>query len=103
MSSKVQLVHSVCPSVCGWNAVDIASLTPVSWNSVFQNRLVNFASRSEMMALGSPCSRKMWSKNSFAVFGAVAVISVGMKCTILIACLLRLGWHRVLVWWLVGG
>ena len=55
----------------------------MSWNSVFQNRLVNFASRSEMMALGSPCNRKMWSKNSFAVFGAVAVISVGMKCTIL--------------------
>lgn len=82
MSSRVRFVLSVCPSVCGWKAVDMDSLTPVSLNSVRQNLLVNFVSRSDMMAFGSPCSRNMLSKNSLAVFGAVVVVSVGIRCTI---------------------
>ena len=44
MSSRVQLVLSVWPSVCGWNAVDMASLVPRVLNRVFQNLLVNLES-----------------------------------------------------------
>src|SRR3954467_1647380 len=60
----------------------MANLVPKVWNSAFQNLLVNLASRSEMMDLGKPWSLMMWSKNSWAVSGAVAVILVGAKCTI---------------------
>src|SRR3954470_17327164 len=83
MSSNVQFARSVWPSVCGWNAVDIANLVPIIWNSVFQNLLVNLASWSEMIDFGRPWSLKTLSKNNRAVSGAVAVVMVGAKWVIL--------------------
>src|SRR3954454_3201135 len=83
MSSRVQLARSVWPSVWGWNAVDIASLVPMVRNRLCQNLLVNLASRSEIMDMGRPWRRKTWSKKIFAVSGAVAVVRVGTRWTIL--------------------
>src|SRR3954471_15389219 len=83
MSSRVRFACSVWPSVCGWNVVDIASLVPIVWNSIFQNLLVNLASRSEMMDLGRLWSLKTLLKNNRVVSGAVAVVMVGVKWVIL--------------------
>src|SRR3954454_14764539 len=83
MSSRVRLARSVWPSVWGWNAVDIASLVPMVWNRLCQNLLVNLASRSETMDVGRLWRRKTWSKKIFAVSGAVAVVHVGTRWTIL--------------------
>src|SRR3954452_16897363 len=83
MSSRVWLARSVWPSVWGWKAVDIASLVPRVLKRDFQKRLVNLASRSETMDCGKPWSLKMWSKKRQAVSGAVAVVRVGTKWTIL--------------------
>src|SRR3954447_16109041 len=83
MSSRVRLAHSVWPSDWGWKAVDITSLVPMVRNRLCQNLLVNLASRSEMIEVGRPWSQKMWSKNIFAVSGAVAVVHVGTRWTIL--------------------
>src|SRR5947199_5170275 len=76
MSSRVRLAHSVWPSDWGWKAVDITSLVPMVRNRLCQNLLVNLASWSEMIEVGRPWSRKTWSKNIFAVSGAVAVVRV---------------------------
>src|SRR3954471_20233398 len=83
MSSRVRLARSVWPSVWGWNAVDIASRVPKVWKRLCQNLLVNLASRSETMEVGRPWRRKTWSKKIFVVSGAVAVVHVGTRWTIL--------------------
>ena len=49
----------------------------------FQKQLVNLASWSEMINLGRLCNLKMRSKKILAVLGAVVVVQVGTKCTIL--------------------
>ena len=51
-------------------------------NRAFQNRLVNFESRSDIIDFGRPCNLNMLSKNNLAMSGAVAVTLVGIKCTI---------------------
>src|SRR5436305_11939201 len=61
----------------------MASLVPRVLKRVCQNLLVNLASLSDTMDWGRPCNRKMQSKKSLAVSGAVAVVLVGAKCTIL--------------------
>src|SRR4051812_29878126 len=48
-----------------------------------QNLLVNLASRSETMDVGRLWRWKTWSKKIFTVSGAVAVVRVGMRWTIL--------------------
>src|SRR3954471_935352 len=83
MSSSVRLARSVWPLVCGWNAVDIASLVPMVRNRLCQNLLVNLASRSETMDVGRPWRWKMLSKKILAVSGAVAVVREGTRWTIL--------------------
>src|SRR3954449_5263258 len=79
MSSRVRLARSVWPSVWGWNAVDIASRVPKVQKRLCQNLLVNLASRSEMIKVGRPWSRKTLSKKIFAVSGAVAVVREGTR------------------------
>ena len=81
---EYNLLSPFAPSVCGWNAVDIASLVPIVVNNVRQNRLVNLGSLSEMTALGRPCSLKTESKKIRAVSGAEAVVVVGAKWTIFV-------------------
>src|SRR4051794_27185438 len=83
MSSRVQLARSVWPSVWGWNAVDIASWVPKVRKRLCQNLLVNLASWLETMEVGRPWRQKTWSKKIFAVSGAVAVVCVGTRWTIL--------------------
>ena len=61
----------------------MVSLVPKVLKRVCQNLLVNLASLLDTMDLGRPCNQKMYSKKSLAVSGAVAVVLVGAKCTIL--------------------
>ena len=82
MSLRVQFACSVWPSVWGWKAVNMANLVPRVLNKDFQNLLVNLGSWSVMMDFGRPWSWKMLLKNSVVVSGAVALVVVGMKCTI---------------------
>src|SRR3954451_1830962 len=83
MSLRVRLARSVWPSVWGWNAVDIASRVPMVRKRLCQNLLVNLGSRSEMIEVGRPWSRKTLSKKILAVSGAVAVVREGTRWTIL--------------------
>ncbi len=75
------IIHSVCPSVCGWNAVDNFSFTPNSWCSSIQNKDMNLESQSETINVGSPCSHTMWFMNSFASSMVFIVVLIGTKCT----------------------
>ena len=52
--SIVRLVRSVCPSVCGWFAVEKRSVVSVSANSSCQNNERKRVSRSEMILRGNP-------------------------------------------------
>jgi hypothetical protein len=63
--------------------VDIASLVLRVLKRDFQKQLVNFTSQSDMIDWGRPCNLKTWSKKILAVSGVVAMVQVGMKCTIL--------------------
>ena len=80
---RVQFILLVCPSVCGWCAEDIASLVPRFLKRVFQNWLVNFGSWSKTITWGRLWWTKMCLKNNCAIWGAVALVWVGIKC----ACL----------------
>jgi len=71
---NVLFITSVCPSVCGWYAVDNASLTSNNLCNSCQNLLVKRLSRSEMMDVGRPCSLKMLSRNWCATSTAVAEV-----------------------------
>ena len=57
---------SVCPSVCGWHAVDI--LTSRSKSSITQSQNVdwNWLSLSETTELGNPCKRHTSRRKMFA-------------------------------------
>ena len=63
--------HSLEPSVLGWYAEDILSLTPVSFVSAFQNLLTKSLSRSLTMLSGRPFLQyhrsKNWAANRSAV------------------------------------
>ena len=67
----MRLAASVCPSVCGWKANDMKSFAPVSRISSCQNTDVNTGSWSETMDCGTPCSRTMSTKNTWATDSAV--------------------------------
>ncbi|WVZ57692.1 LOW QUALITY PROTEIN: hypothetical protein U9M48_008045 [Paspalum notatum var. saurae] len=62
----VQLVTSDWPSVCGWKAVLMRSLTPDILNRSHQTALVNTGSRSLTMDAGRPWRRTIWLKNALA-------------------------------------
>ena len=67
----VRLVTSDCPSVCGWNAELMSSLTPARRNSSAQKLLVKTGSRSLTMDVGKPWRRTMSVKNARATDAAV--------------------------------
>jgi hypothetical protein len=83
-------IHSVWPSVCGWNDVNIRSFTPsILWSS-FHHYEVNLESQSLTIKLGSPCnwttSCKYFQDSSLAVM----IVCTGMRCTMLII------WHTTI-------
>ena len=61
---NVELVSSVCPSVCGWNAVLNLLSIPNCLVVSFHKSDVNMDPLSVMMSLGSPCSRNISFTNS---------------------------------------
>jgi len=75
------IIHLVCPSVCGWNAVDSFSFTPNSQCNSVQNMDVNFVSLSETIDIGSPCNQTMWFKNLYASSRVFVIVLTGIKCT----------------------
>ena len=77
------LIHSVCPSVCGWYAVDKFPTTPVNlWRS-FMNWAANWGPQSLITFQGSPCLLHTWSLYMRAVPWAVSSMFVGMTIIIL--------------------
>jgi len=65
------LTTSDWPSVCGWNAVLMRSLTPAILKRSRQTWPVNTGSLSLTMEDGKPCSRTMPSKKARATEEAV--------------------------------
>src|SRR6202040_3768540 len=77
-----RLAHSVAPSVCGWNAVDINSLMPNNRWVSFQNLEVNFESLSDTIEWGNLCKRTTSLMYNDASSEAVVVVLIGIRCTI---------------------
>src|SRR3954468_17694364 len=73
-------MHSVCPSVYGWNAVDNDVRVPASFHNVCQNSAVNRESQSETIDFGIPWCRTTSEKNKRASSSAVACMLVARKC-----------------------
>jgi hypothetical protein len=66
-------IHSVCPSVCGWNAVDRFCYTPRFLQSVLEKLDAKQESRSEMICLeipnqGTRCFRYLLATPSLLIF-----------------------------------
>ena len=76
---------SVCPSVCGWNAVDnLLLISNILFNSCI-NPAANCGPLSEMMLSGNPCSFHTLSLNNLANPSADVFSVVGIKWTILVS------------------
>jgi hypothetical protein len=58
----------VCPSVCGWNVVNLFNLVSIFYQSVVQKALRKLVSMFTMMLLGIPKCTQTHSKNVFASF-----------------------------------
>ena len=43
---------------------------------------MNFASLSDIITIGKPCSLKIFSKNIFAISDAVTIVVIDIKCTL---------------------
>ena len=77
------LTLSVCPSVCGWKAVDIRGRIPVTDRKSFQVWDVNLESRSDTISRGRPCKRHISQANIRARSSAFFLsCSRGMKWAI---------------------
>jgi len=72
----ILLVCLLVPSVCGWYAVDIFNLMPVSLCKAFQKHNMNSLSQSETMLLGRPFSQYHLLKNMPARCSAVILVQV---------------------------
>ena len=72
-------MRSLCPSVCGWNAVDILRLVSYFFQRFYQRLLVNLVSLSLTILLGMPCLATTSLKINSATFSAVAGSDVGRK------------------------
>ena len=55
-SSKVWMVLSVCPSVCGWNAMLNFNSIPIAFWILGHNLDMNLGSRSNIIDIGTPCN-----------------------------------------------
>lgn len=75
-------MRSVCPSVCGWYAVDKAVTIPKALFRSLLNLDANCGPLSEMMRSGSPCSFQTLSQYSLAMPSELTVSLVGMAWTI---------------------
>jgi len=79
------LVRSVCPSVCGWNAVlsrhSIPNFPVVSFN----RSEVNGVPLSVMMSCGSPCSLTISFMKRLANYRVSRSFEHGMKWLILVS------------------
>ena len=73
--------HSVAPSICEWNTVDMSSLVPMSLCSSCQNVDMNLVSQSNTIDLGTLWSLMTSLRNSQATSLAVTCVVVGTKCT----------------------
>ena len=79
-ASITWLILSVCPSVCGWNAVDIRGRIPVTDQKSFHVCDVNLESRLDMMSRSRPCRRHISQANIRARSSAFFLFcSRGMK------------------------
>ena len=74
------LICSVCPSVCGWNAVDGLPFMSSDWYRLVTNFDTNWCPLSLMTFSGNPCSLNTWSLNILAYPSAVIVVLVGIAC-----------------------
>ena len=89
--SGLTIAHSTCetfrsilsdaPFVCGWKAVDLASLIPSRQCVSVQNCDVNLGSLSLTIVSGSPCSRTICDMNIGASCATVVVVCSGIRCT----------------------
>ena len=76
-------MRSLCPSVCGWNAVDILRLVSYFFQRFYHRLLVNLESLSLTILFGMPCFATTSLKTNSATFSAVAGSDVGRKRAIL--------------------
>jgi len=81
----VWLSRSVCPSVWGWNAVDIRDRMPEIHRNSFQTSEVNRESLSDTMSVGWPWCFHTSLANTTARSLAVFLFFIrGTKCAILV-------------------
>ena len=78
------MVRSDCPSVYGWNAVDMFKLVLYFFQSVCHKLLVKRASLSLTILFGMPCFATTSLKIRSAMFAAVAGSLVGKNLAILL-------------------
>lgn len=81
--SKVWLVLSVCPLLCGWYAEDRQTSIFRALHRAFQNLEVKCTPLSGTILLGNPCNRTISLINRCAVSGAEGVLIMGKKWAIL--------------------
>ena len=79
MSSRVCIVLSVCPSVCGWYAVLKSSWVPIASCNFCQNLDVNWVPLSDTMDTGTPCSDTMCLMYNYAYCATELVVLTGRK------------------------
>src|SRR5271169_33517 len=82
--SRTWFTRSVCPSDCGWYAVERFPLIlhrSRRWDAKWE---VNWGPRSDTRSEGSPCSLKTCRRYSSAVSSAVTLVVVGQKCAIFV-------------------
>ena len=82
--TKVLLTTSVCPSVCGWNVVDLFKFVSIFSYNVVQNALRNLVSLSEMMFLGIQKCTQTYPKNKFVASCPLIVFLQGIRTHILL-------------------
>ena len=77
-----QFAHSVVQSVCGWNAVDMSSLVPMSLCNSCQNVDMNLVLWSNTIDSGALWSLTTSLRNSHTTSFAVTHVIVGTRCTV---------------------
>jgi len=79
------LVHSVCPSVCGWKAVLSLRSIPNFPDVSFHRSEVNSVPLSVMISCGNPCSLTISLMKRFANCRASRFFEHGIKWLILVS------------------
>ena len=76
--------YSVCPSVCGWNAVNYLVVVLRIRKTHFQKWENNGAPRSETMSSGNPWRCSIFAKIIFVVSKPEMALEHDIKCAILV-------------------